>query len=274
MNGTTKAIIGNFLDVMPMIPGTPVPGGGSLQVNGDGTVFDPVTGATWIQNANVAATFAADPALLKSIGMKICNGVGTVNTVIDPCMNADGTMNHSSAEAFVAGLRAIDYLGHNDWVLPPVPTDAITDLPLCSGFDCASSDNPMGSLFYNQLDFSRGGDVALSAAATGPFVDIQPYLYWACPTSTELFPAAQSSRSPNPQCASVQQGGTCGADFDWSFDFGNGFQGTDVAANDLFVTAYFVNVPEPPSWSILLAALGILGALPKQRSRCTAEIGR
>jgi hypothetical protein len=31
MNGTTKAIIGNFLDVMPMIPGTPVPGGGSLQ---------------------------------------------------------------------------------------------------------------------------------------------------------------------------------------------------------------------------------------------------
>ncbi len=35
--------------------------------------------------------------------------------------------------------------------------------------------------------------------------------------------------------------------FEWSFSFGNGFLGTDLLANDLYVTAYFVPIlPDSP----------------------------
>jgi uncharacterized protein (TIGR03437 family) len=67
--------------------------------------------------------------------------------------------------------------------------------------------------------------VATPNIAVGPFHNIQPYLYWACEAAT-IQDACQTD-GPAPG-------------FEWSFSFGNGFQGTDILANELYVTAYFV----------------------------------
>ena len=42
--------------------------------------------------------------------------------------------------------------------------------------------------------------------------------------------------------------------FEFSFSFGNGFQGTDIFANDLYVTAYFVGPPSSTSGPTFLRA--------------------
>ncbi len=34
------------------------------------------------------------------------------------------------------------------------------------------------------------------------------------------------------------------ANFEWSFSFGSGFLGTDVLANELYMTAYYVGPPQ------------------------------
>ena len=55
------------------------------------------------------------------------------------------------------------------------------------------------------------------------FQNVQPYLYWSC--------AGPSDTGP---CRGAPQPG-----FQWSFSFGNGYQGTDLMQNRLFVTVYY-----------------------------------
>jgi uncharacterized protein (TIGR03437 family) len=74
--------------------------------------------------------------------------------------------------------------------------------------------------------------VAAPNIAVGPFKNIQPYLYWSCEGATI-------------QGACQTTGPATG--FEWSFSFGNGFEGTDVLANDLYVTAYFAGPPSSAS---------------------------
>jgi len=78
--------------------------------------------------------------------------------------------------------------------------------------------------------------VAAPDIAVGPFNNIQPYLYWACQALTI-------------QGACQTTGPATG--FEWSFSFGNGFEGTDVLANDLYVTAYFVGSRTPASGPVI-----------------------
>src|SRR5208282_3916182 len=66
--------------------------------------------------------------------------------------------------------------------------------------------------------------------SVGAFNNIEPYLYWTCGGAT--IQSACSAAGP-------------AANFEWSYSFGSGFEGTDVLANDLFVTAYFVGTRIP-----------------------------
>jgi hypothetical protein len=214
----------NFLYVLPMIAGkisgTPAPTGKWLQVNFDGqTVYDPVANVTWLANANLAAT--------NTFGLPNCTEPGP-----KACVNPDGAMNWNSASQFIANMNTGGgYLGQTKWELPP------TDTNCDASFNCVSTNDPFGELFYGQLGLRPGASVVSAPdIAVGPLRHIQPYLYWGCQAATIQDPC----QSDGPARG-----------FEWSFSFGNGFQGTDILANDLYVTAYHVEskVP-PPAFSI------------------------
>ena len=85
----------------------------------------------------------------------------------------------------------------------------------------------MGNLFYDQLGLSQGmSAVAAPNIAVGPFNNLQPYLYWSCVGGHDS--GRLRNRWSQPIISSE------------SYSFGSGFQGTDLLANNLYVTAYFV----------------------------------
>jgi uncharacterized protein (TIGR03437 family) len=202
----------NFLYLWPMISGklsgTSAATGSGLQVNpGGATVYDPITNITWLANANLAATNA--------FGLPLC----TTPTAPSLCVAQDGAMSWSSASQFITNLNTAAYLGQTNWQAPTISTT-------CPGYGCEGTDNPMGNLFYDQLGLVPGAAaVATPNISVGPFHNLQPYLYWTCVGST----IQDSCQSAGPA-----------ANFEESYSFGAGFQGTDLLANSLFVTAYFV----------------------------------
>ena len=208
----------NLLYALPMIPGklpgTPPATGNGLQVNPGGqTVYDPVTNITWLTNANLAAT--------NTFGLPTCKDPTTPAICVAP----DGAMTFASASQFIGNMNTFNgtgYLGQTDWQLPTIDSG-------CPGYNCAGNQNPMGNLFYDQLDFSQGTPVvAASGMVVGPFINIQPYLYWSCEGATIQGACQANGPAPN---------------FEYSFSFGSGFEGTDLLANDLYVAAYYVGPP-------------------------------
>lgn len=210
----------NFLYVLPMlpgkIPGTPPAIGNGLEVNPGGqTVYDPVTNVTWLADANLAAS--------NTLGLPRCKN--PTNPPI--CVDVDGAMTWGSAVQFVRDMRNYDgagYLDRKHWMLPPAGKE-------CPAYTCAGDVNPMGELFYDHFALSQGSPVVASPdIALGRFNNVHPYLYWSCEAATIQDPCQSTGPAPG---------------FEWSFSFGDGFLGTDILANDLYVTAYYV-VPAPP----------------------------
>jgi hypothetical protein len=214
----------NYLYALPMIkgklPGASPAAGQALQVNPGGqTVYDPVAQVTWLADANLAA--------------KQTFGV--------PGINPDGSMDHATAVLWIAAMNKADrgrgYLGQTNWQLPEtVPPDPSCSIAakVTTGYDCTGS--PMGELFYKQLGLRRGESAATVPDVTvGPFHNIQPYLYWACEAETAASPCQSNGPAEN---------------FEWNFSFGNGFEGTNLLANNLYVMVYYAGSPtstKPPA---------------------------
>jgi uncharacterized protein (TIGR03437 family) len=202
----------NFLYLWPMIPGklpgTPAATGTGLQVNpGGATVYDPTTNITWLSNANIGATNA--------FGLTRC----TSPTAPSLSVAQDGSMPWASAVQFLANMNSTAYLAQTGWQAPTISTT-------CPGYGCDGTDNPMGNLFYDQFGLVAGAAaVATPNISVGPFNDLQPYLYWSCLGNT----IRDACESAGPA-----------VNFEESYSFGAGFQGTDLLANTLFATAYFV----------------------------------
>jgi len=69
----------------------------------------------------------------------------------------------------------------------------------------------------------------------GPFNNLQPYLYWSsCEPLNGQKPCRDQYGNPATEPA---------PGFGFSFSFGNGFQGTDLVANDLYVMVYYSETP-------------------------------
>ena len=209
----------NYLYVLPMIkgqlPGTPPASGSHLQANPGGTtVYDPIAQITWLADANLPAR--------QTFGLAE--------------INRDGAMDHDTAIRWVDALNQADgghgYLGHTGWDLPETgPPDPDCSMKGTTGFGCTSS--AMGSIFYRQLGLHPGDSViAPSEARVGPFYNLQPYLYWAC--------AGQSASS------TCQPNGP-GDGFEWNFSLGNGFQGTNLLGNALYVMVYYPDNSAQPA---------------------------
>lgn len=198
--------------VLPMIPGslagtTPARNSRELQPSADGqTVYDPIANVTWLANANIAAE----------------NKFGVSGIV------ATGAMTRVLADAFIAAMNRAKYLGQSKWQLPPTDTNDTTCTLKEGGYNCSGSGSPMGSLYHNYLVKIIGkpaGEPVVRPPDTklGPFHNLQPYLYWGC------------AGSPGALTCS---GDPAATGFQWSFSFGNGFTGTDVVGNTLYLMVY------------------------------------
>jgi len=120
------------------------------------------------------------------------------------------------------------YLGQTDWQLPETgPPDPSCSMKGTTDFDCTGS--PMAKLSYKQLGLHRDESaVATPDLKVAPFHDIQPYLYSACETET----AVSACQTTGPADG-----------FEWNFSFGNGFEGTNLLLNDLYVMVYYPGSP-------------------------------
>ena len=136
----------------------------ALVPSADGmTVYDTVLHVTWLADANFAAKKTFDVA-----------GI-----------NTNGSMNYSTAVAWVAAMNAYNggagYLGHNNWTLPTTPlNDGTCNLIGPNGsFGVGCTNSALGSL-YSALGFQFPDTaVPIPANTVGPFINFQPYLYWS-----------------------------------------------------------------------------------------------
>ncbi|HXR13254.1 MAG TPA: hypothetical protein VN740_01260 [Solirubrobacteraceae bacterium] len=133
-------------------------------------------------------------------------------------INPDGAMEEpTAAKDWVPALNSNGVLGrHQGWSLPtPHALAALYKALEKAGY--LSPQEPVVPVPNTTL---RG------------FQDIQPYLYWSCAGESVAGPC---KGVPNPN---NQQ---------WSFSFGNGFLGTDLTQNSLYVMVYYPGpTPLPP----------------------------
>ncbi|HRP28066.1 MAG TPA: DUF1566 domain-containing protein [Burkholderiaceae bacterium] len=145
--------------------------------------------------------------------------------------NADvnGLMDWDTA---VAWADSFSFAGYDDWRLP------ISDE--CAGFDCTASE--MGHLWYVELGNSAG-----AMTNTGDFQNLQSSYYWS---------GTQWSNLP---------------DYAWVFGTHVGHQGTAHKSAHLYALAVRPGdvpvIPEPQTYALLLAGLGVLALLRRRRIR-------
>lgn len=128
-----------------------------------------------------------------------------------PVINPDGTMDWETALNWVNALNSYDngrgWLNHSDWQLP-------------------CRDDPQNP--YNDIPITTG-DIRLEwPFGVGPFWHLQPGFYWACVRAD-----GAASNGPCDLNQSAARG------LEWSFDFDDGFEGTDLPNKQFYVMVYF-----------------------------------
>ena len=147
---------------------------------------------------------------------------------------ADGAMARATADAFIDGderattAKAISARRVGSCRRPiPIRTARMKE----GGYNCSGS--PMGGLYYHHLlkmlgvqagrTRGRAPDIALGPIPQHPAVSLL---------------VVRGQRQPDRRAAARRPR----PGFEWSFSFGNGFQGTDVIGNTLYVMVY---APDP-----------------------------
>ncbi len=212
----------NFYHVLPMTKSVlgPLPTGKGVlpYTGGHGfgkAAYDTNTGISWTLEANLPAenkfgVTGTTPTLVSTVD-------GSVLT--EPLINSDGTVYFSAVDpseptGWIVSMNKSKYAGADNWTLPGV-SDLVT--------------------LYNDMGLAAG-DVRLEwPSFAGPFLFFQPGFYWSCP------------RDPNtPSNAPCDQGVSLGdspgqnpVPMEFSFNFDDGFLGTDENTKMFYVTAYY-----------------------------------
>ncbi len=219
----------NFFHVLPMTKTVlgPLPIGSGVLPYWSGpaagrAVYDTATGFSWTLNANLPAF---DNFGVTSTTMIIADMNGKTNegTVTVPLVEKDGAV-YLSAPApvkpctkggFTSGLTSewiismngSGFAGTNDWQLPCL--DDLKDL-------------------YKDLSITAGDTRLEWPFAVGPFWRLQPGFYWACVR------AAKTGSNGPCDFSQPAPGG-----LEWSFNFDDGFEGSDLPSKQLYVMVYF-----------------------------------
>jgi len=175
------------------------------------TVYDINNHVTWLADGNLAAKTLPDFENFR-FGLPLCPPLTIEPT--EPCVNLSGSMNYSSAVAWVAGMNAANYLGHHHWQLPTAPSNdrgcsGTGPGPYSENFAFGCEKNALGSLYYVALGFATPATaVPFPPNTVGPFTNLQPNLYWSSSGGGGL-----GCTIANFSFASGAQGGGCGGDF-------------------------------------------------------------
>ncbi len=217
----------------------------ALHDRGGGLVYDDVLDITWLQDANYAKTSGHD---------------------------ADGKMTWSQAVAWAGNLS---YGGYNDWRLPTVApingttfnynyswagnTDSGHNISAIGTPYAGATGSEMSYMFYQNLSnqgyYKPDGVVSgcyVSSTNTcldniGPFLNLQADLYWS-DTVHKIYP------NQNAWTFSMEVGSQI--DNNQSFEF------YAWAVRDGDITA---PVPEPETYALLFAGLGLVGIAARRR---------
>jgi hypothetical protein len=228
----------NFLRVLTMTPdvlGTVQAGTGAVRpyISGPGAgkaVFDSNTRLSWILDANLAASqnfgFTGTVTLDNNPKDPNVNHTGFPMTV--PMIDKDGGVHFSAlcapatatdncptpATGWIVSMNQQVYAGSSHWQMP-----AIEDL---------------GNL-YTDLGLKIGDTRLQWTFFTGPFLGLQPGFYWSCERDAATSPQAPCDLSihpgfsPNAAMIPMQ----------YSFNFDDGFLGTDEFTKQFYVMVYF-----------------------------------
>ncbi|GAB4511079.1 MAG: hypothetical protein Tsb0026_13710 [Sulfuricaulis sp.] len=125
-----------------------------------GLIYDTELGISWLADANLAVT----------------NAFGVTG------INANGSMDWSTAQSWIAAMNTANYLGYSDWRLPitmqPDTTCADQAAGASGGYNCTGSE--LGHLFYNELGGTAGFPIGTTYnASMALFQNIQIDVYWS-----------------------------------------------------------------------------------------------
>jgi hypothetical protein len=194
----------------------------SLVKSSDGkTVYDKALDITWLADANSANENTFGISHVPNTSPKDPNYI-PIN------VNPDGSMNYATAVAWIGAMNSFNngkgYLGHNNWRLPMAEDPTATYYMSGSGIGDEFQGSEMGELYYTELGATAGSTILQSPTTTpgtstvGPFVNFQPYLYWAG-TATAASEGHGNGHS--------------------TFSFGNGLQGGNIDTNEMYVIPVF-----------------------------------
>jgi hypothetical protein len=168
-------------------------------------------------------------------GQLVADSVANITWLANANMN--GQMTWDQAQSWIKSLNTTDYLGYNHWMLPSAD-------PSC-GFNFNCTGSQMGELFYTEGGLSAGESIFASTTLTSDFTNLQSYYYWS---GTEYAPYTT---------------------YAWLFGTNGGYQFADDKNLNLFAMAVLPGqvgaVPEPETYAMLLAGLGLIGFTTLQR---------
>jgi hypothetical protein len=164
--------------------------------------------------------------------------------------DADGLMSWTGANAWAAGLN---YGGYSDWRLSTALNQDGSGP--CFAYFCSNSE--MGHMFYNNMGGSAGNSI-LTGTNVGNLAlvtNLQSYRYWS-----------GTAYAPLPTryawLINYNDGG-----FQDYFPLHTGYQYDEYYAWAVRDGDVAAPVPEPETYAMMLAGLGLLGVLARRRKQ-------
>ncbi len=199
----------HYMYVLPVLAGNQFGGTaltGLQAVEGGQAVWQPGAGP-----GHVGLTWLADADLARTQHFSLHDKFGKDGSVEGDTEIVKGKTFGGTAGSWVQALSTDKWLAKQGWSLPT--PDELTAL-------------------YKALSLSAQEPVVPVPNATlKGFRDIQPYLYWSCAGKHITGSCHGAPNKHNQQ---------------WSFSFGNGYLGTDVTRNQLYVIVYYHTPTRPP----------------------------